>query len=45
MRVAIIEDYTDESMDKCKEIDIPISSTLASGMVPLLTYAVRLLPK
>ena len=33
------------AMDLWKGNDIPISSTLASGMVPLLTYAVRLLLK
>ena len=40
----------DRNLDKqddvnVKGLDIPISSTLASGMVPLLTYAMRLLPK
>ena len=35
----------DRQIDGYKDFDIPISSSLASGMVPLLMYEVRLLPK
>ena len=35
----------DKQIDGYKDFDIPISSSLALGMVPLLMYEVRLLPE